>query len=171
MAPNSIAPVRQLPARGACTPEQKIQFHIAEHNTLRAELFEHIKFSRTNFQYALVTTGGVFAWLATQDHLDPHKESLLQMAWFMPPALSVLFWLLSFAALLRIAEIARYLMRVEERLAWSEFGWQKQFMSGQRRVNPFDFTWLYLVGWIALTVGTLFVALYATGYIGSVSSP
>src|ERR1044072_2358601 len=62
-------------------------FHRAEFTALRTEVAELVKSNTTNFQYALLASGGIFAWIASaklEPKFYPINEDWEQLVWLLP---------------------------------------------------------------------------------------
>jgi hypothetical protein len=136
----------------------EIEFHRAEFVALRSEVAELVKSNAANFQYALLASGGIFAWIAAASLPAPRfpiRESLVSYAWLMPLFISSLFCSLSCATLFQIRRIARYLRIIEDTLgAARPLGWEKHIEDRAR-----TFMLIYIYGWVALLVGDFAVAV------------
>jgi hypothetical protein len=145
--------------RPGCNKE--IEFHQAEFVSLRSEIAELVKTAAANFQYAVVGSAGVFAWMATADRIKDHTPifgfgpALTHYGVWLPFILSSLFCSLSFALLIRINETARYLRRVEDAIGSEKLGWEKEFAG-----HPGTLGWIYLYGWLFLLSGNLLLAMF-----------
>jgi hypothetical protein len=146
----------------AAPPNSRIHnFHRAEFEVLHAEIAELIKFNTANFQYALLASGGIFAWLAAT--YTPKEASVrwpvsanwASYAWLLPLILSCLLSTLSLATYFQIKRLGRYLAILEDSLGDKSIGWEKFF----RRRAETRMTY-YFIAWVALLIGDFLVAIY-----------
>jgi hypothetical protein len=134
------------------TKDQQIAFHMAEFTALKAEIAEQVKAAAANFQYALIASGGVIAWLSTKD--KPTSPTLVELAWWVPVILSVFFGALSLVTMFRLGFTGTYILELEKRLAVNGHGWETYFRTRSRL-----FGLLYVIAWVVLIGGTLWLAL------------
>jgi hypothetical protein len=136
-----------------------VTFHQAEFTALKSEIAELVKAAASNFQYAILASGGMFAWLLTSDlktlaQRDAARGELMSTAVFLPYGVSALFGALSLAGFVRIGEMATYLRALEKKLACSPFGWETYFSEHKIMMGA-----VFSFGWVLLLGGDLYLAL------------
>jgi hypothetical protein len=114
----------------ALVPDSAAEFHRAEFVALKSEVAEHMKSAAANFQYALLASSGIFAWLVAASlgsNRLPISPDWDRHAWLLPLFVSSLFCSLSCAVLFQIGRIAQYLRIIEDTFGARELGWEKFF--------------------------------------------
>jgi hypothetical protein len=90
------------------------EFHLKEYEFLKQEIAELVDHSRKLEIYAIGAIAAFYAWFI--------KAHPAPVALLIPTALALLGWLRSYAALVRIYEIADYLREMERTLTLNKLG-------------------------------------------------
>jgi len=151
------APIPSPPAKPV-TPEH--DFHRAEFTALRTEVGELVKSNTTNFQYALLASGAIFAWIAGATVEDKFRFPVMleweKFVWLLPLFVASLFAGFSAGGLFQIRRIAAYLYALEEYLGHvPPLGWERFFRHRAASSLP-----LFLFAWLALLGGDFALAIW-----------
>ena len=144
----------------------QIAFHQAEFVALKAEIAELVKSNAANFQYAVIASAGVFAWIAGAERITDHKPlfelqpGVLHYVFWLPVTIATFFGLMSIGIASRIRQMGSYLEKLEEQLGENKvgnnvsLGWESFF---QKRFGVFGV--LYSIGWVVLLGGNVYLAI------------
>lgn len=156
------------------TAEQTV-FHMEEFKSIKAEIAELVKTTYANLQYAILTSGGLFAWLFTTirspSAVTPSAPAApavpvadLAVVAFLPMIISVAFGLLSVAAYMRVVTKWSYIARLEQTMAAPPLGWERSGVSKARLIF-----WVYSSAWTLLAGFDLYLGwrLYSIIRAGS----
>lgn len=132
------------------TTGDRVAFHMAEFEALKAEIAELVKQTGSYMTFAITASGGIAAWLLT-NRMEPE---ILWWARWLPLVVSALFGCFAMAAYLRMADKGRYLQKIEERLGFDGLGWERAFGKHSPLIGTFQ-----LLGWGAMNALGLFMAL------------
>lgn len=126
------------------------EFHLAEYESLRKEMEAAILETRTLERYALVGTGGVWAWLAT------NSSHASKIAWAIPILFALFGGLRAWSMMRSVWRATRYVAKLEEYFAAEGVGgWEHYLKTADIRGYNFQ---LIAVFWLALAVITIAVA-------------
>ena len=144
-----------IPEWLAPTDADRIAFHKAEFDHIKGEIAELVKLTSAHIQYALVTSGALFAWILTSVSSGSDKGKLASIAAenllilvSLPAAIASVFGLFSFGAYLRIGQKGRYLRRIEAQLGVRSLGWERTFSSNAPLLGA-----LHWLAWMLLIIG------------------
>lgn len=120
------------------SPADRIAFHMAEFEALKAEIAELVKQTTAHMSFAVAACGAILAWLLTH----PMPGEVIAWARWLPLVVSGLLGLFALAAYLRVGEKGSYLRTLETRLAFPGLGWESKFRRRAPLIGLFQF-----VGW------------------------
>lgn len=137
---------------------------MTEYAHLRSEVLDAVKEVPANEKWALLTSGAFWGWLASSSS----RADLVPVVWWVPTALTVLFFLRWRALDDKFTTFGKYLRRVENGLGLEGYGWEhhintsvKDFFGIKARVR----NWFRIYGWgfwCLLFAGNVFLALRYT---------
>jgi hypothetical protein len=105
------------------TPAQ-LQFHMEEYKSLRAEIAMCIKAQFDAFLYALVSNGGIMAWLLThRDDLAAYGFWEQKFIALVPVLVTALALLWTFYYTKNIQRLSAYIRLIERRAGAPGLGW------------------------------------------------
>ena len=122
-----------------------VSFHLLQYEALRKEIESCIQEIRTLERYALIGTGFVWAWLASNPQLN-----IPNIFWWIPLVFSFFGWLRTMALVASVRRLAAYIRHVEEPyfcdetvIGWETYKWVRVKPSIKLSVYTF---------WIALSI-------------------
>ncbi len=131
----------------------QLQFHLEEYKSLRAEIAANTKAAFDAYLYALVSNGGIAAWLLThRADLTAFPPLIQHVAAAVPLMVTLLALVLTMFHARNIALVAEYLQALEKRVAGSGLGWEgfvgarADFVLGVKFPRRMALNWLLLVG-------------------------
>jgi hypothetical protein len=129
-------------------------FLIQEFNALRKEIEMEIKQLRDYLQYAILASGGIWAWFLSHSQLQ-----IIQTAYFLPFALSLLLCAQTIVLRKKIFKLGSYIAAIECRFNLPDgLGWETQLVTGRIKRD-----WVPLVEmliWAALCLGNFGAAFF-----------
>lgn len=103
----------------------QLQFHLEEYKSLRAEIAANIKAGFDAYLYALVSNGGIMAWLLThRADLLTYDPVVQRFAGMVPLLVTILAAILTSFHIRNMQRIAGYLTRLERRIGAADLGWE-----------------------------------------------
>lgn len=130
------------------TNADRIAFHMAEFNALKGEIAALIKQMWIQLTFALSASGGIAAWLLT----TPLGPDVIDLARWLPFAVSGSIGLLAGSSYLRAADKRRYIRKLEQALGDRCLGWE-----GERAHNPMLLALAHTASWGAVNgIGIIF---------------
>ncbi len=151
-----------LAATGHAAPlsAAEIQFHLEEYKSLRAEIAANIKAAFDAYLYALVSNGGIAAWLLTHKTDIASYGVLGRMtASGLPLFVTVLALILTQFHIRNMGHAAAYLQRLENRIGAAGLGWEGFHVETHERILGLRFPSAMAVFWFLLIVGDIFFAV------------
>ena len=134
------------------TGDPLADFHLVQYEALRGEIESCVQEIRTIERYALIGTGIVWAWLATNAQLE-----IPYIIWWVPLLFSLSGWLRTIALATSVRRLARYLREVEEDFfcgarvqGWETYKWNNVRPSIKLSVYTF---------WVVLSIATIVIPL------------
>lgn len=123
------------------------EYQIKEFEALRGELDETVKATWELERYALLVTGGIWAWSIPQSGIG------FALVRWLPLGLNLLFGLRALALYRHINRVSDYLLIVEGRFFTDETeGWERHF---RKHTDRFTVSTAYLF-WGGLLLGSVF---------------
>jgi hypothetical protein len=131
--------------------DSAIKFHLHQYESLRKELESCVREMRTIERYALIGTGVVWAWLATNQQIRVHY-----IVWWIPVLFSLLGGLRTFALIKSVRRLAAYIQTVESAFMNKRLeGWETFITQNRRQSIRYS---IYLF-WIILMLATIIVPI------------
>jgi len=139
----------------------QLQYHLEEYKSLRAEIQANIKASFDAYLYALVSNGGIMAWLLThRSDLMAFSVVVQRFAGVVPLMVTVLAAILTAFHLRNMARIAGYLTKLERRVGAAGLGWEGFHVQTHDRVLGMRLPPAMALFWPILVIGDIaFAAL------------
>ncbi len=132
-------------------------FHIEEYRALRAEMLYLFKEVNDAFRFYLTGISAIIAWLLTLPPPRPDDIWLRAASAWIPFVLVIIMAVSTARSAANIRNIGHYLLRLEERYAEPDLGWER---AGERRDFRHKMRFSVFFGYI--TTGLL-VATFAVG--------
>lgn len=138
------------------------EFLLTEYAHLRSEVVDAVKEVPANEKWALLTSGAFWGWLASLCN----RADLVSVVWWVPAALTVLFFLRWRALENKFEAFGKYLLRVEKGLELDGYGWEHHINASVKnrfRINARVKNWFRIYGWgfwCLLFAGNIFLALW-----------
>lgn len=108
--------------------QSRINFHISEHASLRAEIGENLRKSDNVIVYSLVSSSTIFWWVKSQDNID----MTVAIASLLPSIIVMLCFSMYRTFISGVFRIANYCKKLENILAFDELGWETH-LDNQRK--------------------------------------
>jgi hypothetical protein len=126
------------------------QFLLKEFACLRREMDDCVKAIWDIERYALLVTGGIWAWSIPQSGIG-----FAAVTW-LPLGLNLLFGMRVWALYRHVYRISNYLLLIEQRfLATESEGWERYF---RKNTDPFTFSTAFVL-WSALLLTSVIAPL------------
>lgn len=135
--------------------ELQRSFHLKEFDQLHVDINEILKGNQDVMKYVLISSGAVFAWLATNGAgEDKCVRAAMRWAAFIPTIMTLIGGLVTWIGVERVKQMGDYLRGLEDVLGHEGWGWE-------RRLNKIPPMTNYLLGgfWGVLLIGYLAAAL------------
>jgi hypothetical protein len=131
-------------------------FLIAEYESLRREIELEIKELGEFLRYGFLTSGGIWAWLLTQQ-----KGRVAVVAYYLPSLVTTCLYVETTLVRRSIFNIGTYLRRVEVHFSLpGGLGWERYIQASQRKLQHL-MRWEHLV-WNTLWLLNLAAAIFVT---------
>jgi hypothetical protein len=104
---------------------RSIDYHLAEYGLLRQELLQNFKDSYGSVTYAVLANSALVAWISSHINQSADIKELIFPASFLPVFVSITAWVLYLLRRRSIQRISDYCMKLEERFAEDELGWER----------------------------------------------
>lgn len=117
-------------------PDQK-EFHFKEYDSLKAEITALVEHSRKLEIYALGGMAAFYAWWFLRANPENGNATLAvdEKALLLPVLIAVMGAFRSLAVALRIDQIAKYLVKLEDVFALEGLGWERTLAGPNPRGN------------------------------------
>jgi hypothetical protein len=113
------------------------EFHIEEFKALRAEIAAGVSRSVAILQYVLLISAILYSFLIGFNRAEIAATPIRQLAffivWSIPSACSILGAIVCYGAATYIRTIGGYLATLENRIGYSELGWERHFSESQKK--------------------------------------
>jgi hypothetical protein len=147
-----------MTANGQMQPEdERKQFKIEQFKSLRSEIEDRFKDTRTLEVYVLIGLVAYYAWIMT--HCLP--DLYVPIQWIIPIILPLLGFWRTWENMIRLGKIAEFVRKTEKDILVDQtwLGWEHFLES---RKNWRDAPGSYWATWVVVFVGTLIIALFGT---------
>jgi hypothetical protein len=135
----------------------KNEFLVEELKGLRDKVNAAIGEARSLERYAVLLTGGVWAWMLTSE------KDLPKLSLWIPFICSCLMLLRESVIYLEIRDLAKYIRGQEEYfLGKNDGGWETEVAKSTCKIKEFRIPWAALVFWSILILTTLIGPFYIT---------
>jgi hypothetical protein len=126
------------------------EFLVEELKGLREKVNAAIVEARALERYAVLLTGGVWAWMLTSE------KTLPKPSWWIPFICSCLMLLREAVIYLEIRDLAKYIRGQEiDFLGENGGGWETKIAKSTCKIKGFRIPWAALIFWIILISTTL----------------
>jgi hypothetical protein len=136
------------------------QFELKEYEKLQNEISQTLAEIGTLERFAITTSGGLFAWIFTDDAFNDYPKSC-----FLPALLVFLFGLIALGHFLRLGKIGRYIITYYEEPLTLEgtqtttIGWEKHLKASLKNWGSLIFYARYFM-WLLLLAVNVGIAYY-----------
>lgn len=144
----------------AAITDSEREYHLREFDKLNVEIAELIRSTSQLFNFSIVASGAIFAWVLTSGDDKGFVEPLssLKLGLWVPATLSLALAILAFAQGQPIRQMGSYLKEIEERFAHRPYlGWESFFETKSPVITGAN-----ILAWTTLLAGNLLIAWIGT---------
>lgn len=135
-------------------------FHIAEYNTIKAEISANTDKVYTILFYLIAANAFILTWSMQQSTLNQVGNTVVNVASWMPLILTGSAYLLCLSLRNRNNMLFGYCGKLEEVLAASELGWEKLYRTqGRKKLFLNSYTTFNIIFLVQLGLGIYYIYL------------
>jgi hypothetical protein len=142
--------------------KQRVAFHLEEFKALKAEIAEDLKLISANFQFAVILSGGIAAWMLAKDHVIPKgtEQAAFVIASWLPLLFSALFGFTVWAISRRFDIKGGYIRTLEGNFRFDDLGWEHAWDFRKHSVGKMVWAQWSFLGLLDLALGSVFTWIY-----------